>query len=55
MKVLIEEYSDGFAIIVTDDQGVEKRFSFDQEDDKEELKSVFALVTGVQVDYEVVC
>lgn len=55
MKVLIEEYSDGFAIIVTDNQGMEKRFSFDQEGGKEELKSVFALFTGVQVDYEVIC
>ena len=55
MKVRIEEYYDGFAIFVTNDEGVEKQFSFDQEDDKEELKDVFQLITGAPVEYEVIC
>lgn len=45
-KVRIEEYYDGFAIYVDD-----KRFSFDQEESKENLVEMFKAL-GVEATYE---
>lgn len=45
-SVKIEEYNDGFAIIVGD-----KRWRFDQEEDKEKLVEVFEAL-GFKATYE---
>lgn len=50
MLVRIEEYYDGFAIIV-DDGIKEQRFGFDQEDDKRGLLDVFEVI-GIEAEYE---
>ena len=55
MKIRIEDYSDGFAIVITDDEKHQHRFLFDQEDDKSEMLAVFETLGFEDVDYEEVC
>lgn len=48
--VRIEEYYDGFAIIVCDGDK-EEIFHFDQDDDKKKLKNVFKAL-GIKAKYK---
>jgi len=51
MDIKIEDYYDGFAVIVNG-----KRFSFDQEDDRELLAEAFKEANpAATVNYEVCC
>ena len=54
MEIIIEEYSDAFDIVIKDGEK-EKRFYFDQEDDKKKLVKVFKYLGFDKVKYEVVC
>jgi hypothetical protein len=52
VRVRIEDYYDGFAIVISDDDGVLiKRVSFDQEDTRAELLTVFS-VLGIEAEHE---
>ena len=50
-SIVIEEYSDGFSIVIKYEGGKESRFYFDQEDSKELLVNVFEQL-GFNVTYE---
>jgi hypothetical protein len=51
VKVRIEDYCDGFAVILIDKDGLEERFRFDQEDTREELVAAFKKL-GIKAEYK---
>lgn len=53
-EVIIEDMYDAFSITVKNGDE-EKSFYFDQEDSREELKSLFTFLGFKNVKYEVVC
>lgn len=51
VTVRIEDYCDGFAIVVITNNTKEKRFAFDQEDNRKALKDMFEYI-GIEAKYE---
>ena len=52
MKIYIGQECDGFFITLTDEEGKEVRYRFNQEDTVEDLARVFKLLGFEDVEYE---
>lgn len=55
MKIKIEEFYDGFAIILIDPHNKETQYHFDQEDTHRNLVDVFYALGYRNVSYEEIC
>lgn len=51
IKVIVLDYSDGFEIVIENENGVQHRFGFNQENPHERLVEVFKAL-GYQAKYE---